>query len=179
MNKKLALIALASCVVISGCSTYATNRYSISADNVSTLRTVVKDKLAVGEFTATKPGKSSIMCRGVGPIKTPDGEPFEDFVRSALISEMKIAEVYAASAPVIITGSLDKIDFNSASGKWNLGLTLNSNNGASFSLEDEYDFTTSFYGETACNQTGQALMPAVQNLITKALTSPNFPALIK
>jgi hypothetical protein len=179
MKNKLTLLALASCVVISGCSTYATNRYSISADNVSTLRTVVTEKVAVGEFTATKPGESSIMCRGVGPIKTPDGEPFETFIRNALISEMKIAEVYAESAPVTITGSLDKIDFSSASGKWNLGLTLSSTNGGSFSLEDEYAFSTSFYGETACNQTGQALMPAVQNLITKALSSPDFPALVQ
>jgi hypothetical protein len=56
------------------------------------------------------------MCRGVGPIKTPDGEPFADFVKSALVSELKIAGVYAPGAPAQITGRLNSIDFSSAWG---------------------------------------------------------------
>ena len=76
------LIAI-SAAMLSGCSTYAASRYSISADNVTALRAFRGQTVAVGPFTAAQPGKTEIMCRAVGPIKTPDGETFEEFVRKA------------------------------------------------------------------------------------------------
>ncbi|CAM5786380.1 hypothetical protein CCAE64S_01752 [Castellaniella caeni] len=57
-------------------------------------------------------------------------------------------------------------------------LTLKSSNGRSMSLTESYPYTTSFYGETACNQTAQALMPAVQDLVGKAVRSPEFKTLV-
>jgi hypothetical protein len=33
-------------------------------------------------------------------------------------------------------------------------------------------------GETACNQTAQALMPAVQDLIKKLVSNPEFKAIV-
>ena len=92
--------------------------------------------------------------------------------------QMKIADVYSDDAEVRLTGNLDQIDFSSASGKWTLGVTLNSSNGNLLSVTEDYEFTTSFYGETACNQTGQALMPAVQNVITKLVSHPEFTTLV-
>ena len=50
-------------------------RYSISADNVRTLRTFKGQTVNIGAFTAAKPGQTEITWRGVGPIKTPDGAP--------------------------------------------------------------------------------------------------------
>lgn len=174
---KLATAGLAI-VVLSGCSTYATNRYSISADNVVALKNYRSNEVGVGSFTASKPGQTSIMCRGVGPIKTPDGETFESFVRKALISEMKIAEAYSNEGKVTLSGNLDKIDFNSNSGNWDLSLTVSSSNGESLTISDQYKYSTSFYGETACNQTAQALMPAVQNVITKLVHHEGFGRLV-
>ena len=164
--------------VISGCSTYAADRYSISVDNVTRLKTLNGTKINVGKFGSAKPSKSEIMCRGVGPIKTPDGQSFENFIRKALVDELKIAEVYSSTAPVTITGNLDAIDFSSASGNWNLTLTMKSSNGKSFVVAESYSFKTSYYGETACNQTAQALMPAVQNLIGKVVNNKEFNTLI-
>ncbi|MFT5104263.1 MAG: hypothetical protein ACI86C_001927, partial [Candidatus Latescibacterota bacterium] len=51
--------------------------------------------------------------------------------------------------------------------------------GNSLSTSENYSYTTSFYGETACNQTAQALMPAVQNIIGKVVRSSEFGELIK
>lgn len=118
------------------------------------------------------------MCRGVGPIKTPDGEPFSEFIRKALVDEMRISNVFSVSAPVTLTGNLDALDFSSASGGWNLTLTIKSTNGRSMTVSEQYSFTTSFYGETACNQTAQAFMPAVQNLVGKVVRSPDFAPLV-
>jgi hypothetical protein len=120
------------------------------------------------------------MCRGVGPIKTPDGEAFEEFVRKALVDELTIAEVYASDARTTITGRLDSIDFSSGMGAtWNIGLTITSSNGQTLSVSEEYKYTSSYYGETACNQTAHALMPAVQNVVGKVIRHPNFPELLR
>ena len=172
MSKLLFVIVLA--VIVSGCSTYSADRYSIDVDNVMTLKALKGTKINVGAFTASEPRKAEIMCRGVGPIKTPDGETFENFIRKGLVDELKLAEVYSSSAPVTLTGNLDSIDFSSASGTWNLALTVNSSNGNSLSVAENYSYTTSYYGETACNQTAQALMPAVQNLIGKVVRNAEF-----
>jgi hypothetical protein len=179
--KKYVAAVLAS-AALAGCSTYAVPRYSISADNVTALKAIGAESISVGKFTqAVIPNQNpnEIMCRGVGPIKTPDGESFADFVRSALVSELKIAGTYSPTAPVQLTGQLDNIDFSSMSGSWNLGLTIASSNGRSLSMTEKYAYTSSFYGETACNQTAQALMPAVQDLIGKVVSSPDFSTLLK
>jgi len=142
------------------------------------LRALNGKLINVGAFTASKPGEVEIMCRGVGPIKTPDGEPFSDYVRKALVDELKIANVFSTTAPVTLTGKLDAIDFSSATGQWNLTLTVRSSNGKTINASEQYAYTTSYYGETACNQTAQALMPAVQNLVGKVIRSTDFGALM-
>jgi hypothetical protein len=178
MRSKI-LIALIFSSVITGCSTYSANRYSISVDNVTALKRINGTKVNVGGFTATNPGKSEIMCRGVGPIKTPDGQTFENFIKKALVDELKMAESFSTSAPITLTGNLDSIDFSSNSGNWILALTISSSNGKSVSVSENYSYTTSFYGETACNQTAQALMPAVQNVIAKVVQNSEFLKLIE
>ena len=164
-------------ILLSGCSTYSVNRYAISADNVTELRKLGDTMVNVGEFTSSSP-KSEITCRGVGPIKTPDGDTFAHFIKEALIDELQIAEQYSSAANVTLTGNLDSIDFSSNSGIWNLTLTVKSTTGISVTVSENYSYTTSFYGETACNQTAQALMPAVQNLIANLLNHPHFDALV-
>jgi hypothetical protein len=165
-------------ITVSGCSTYAVNRYSVSTDNVVSLRALNGTKLNIGEFTSSDPSKTEIMCRGVGPIKTPDGQTFENFIKKAFTDELKIAEVYSSSSPVTLSGNLDAIDFSSNSGNWELELTVKSTNGESISVTENYSYTTSFLGETACNQTAQALVPAVQNLIGKIVRSSEFNSLV-
>jgi hypothetical protein len=171
-------IAIVLALFISGCSTYAANRYSISADNVTELKTLSGKQLNVGQFTATKPGLTEIMCRGVGPIKTPDGETFENYIREAFIDDLKLSELYSENSSVTLTGNLDNIDFSSNSGTWDLSLTIKSSNGKVISVSETHSFKTSFYGETACNQTAQALMPAVQDLISKIIRNPEFSLLV-
>lgn len=178
-NMKLnGTMMIVATILISGCSTYSTSRYAISPDNAIALRAFNGKTVNVGAFNASKPGLKEIMCRGVGPIKTPDGEPFSDFIRKALLDELRLANVYSPSAPIVLTGTLDSIDFSSTGGQWNLALTLRSSNGKSMSVSENFSYTSSFVGETACNQTAQALMPAVQNLVGKVVRSPGFENLI-
>lgn len=165
--------------LLSGCSTYAVSRYSPDVDNVVALRSFEGNKIDVGVFTSSDSDKKEIMCRGVGPIKTPDGETYSDFVREAFIDELKMAEIYSDSASIALSGNVDRIDFSSTNGVWNLALTVKSSTGETVSVSEDYEYKTSFYGETACNQTAQALMPAVQNLVGKVVRSQEFTRLVR
>lgn len=46
-------------------------------------------------------------------------------------------------------------------------------------IENRYPFESGFDGITACNQTAQALAPAVQDLIKKTVTDTQFAALVR
>ena len=46
-------------------------------------------------------------------------------------------------------------------------------------VNERYKYTTSYFGETACNQTAQAVMPAVQHLVRGALSHPDFARMLK
>ena len=173
------VILCISLAVLVGCSTFAGHRYSISADNVIALRNLKGHKINVGTFSSSKPNLTVIVCRGFGPIKTPDGETFEYYIRKALIDELKMASIYSPNSRVTLRGHLNNIDFSSVSGGWDISLTIKSSNGKIVTVEEHYVFTSSYYGETACAQTAQALMPAVQDLLGKLVQSPLFLTLLE
>ena len=165
-------------LIATGCSTYASDRYSVSMDSHEELKQIAAslqgDGLSVGSFTATEPGRIQIGCRAVGPIKTPDGETFEEFIREALIDQLQLADLYAPKSTQRISANLDTIDFDSAEGLWSLAVTVTNSAGNSYKVREDYNYSSSFYGETACNQTAQAFMPAVQNLIRKVIRHQVF-----
>jgi hypothetical protein len=170
------LIVAVLCV---GCSSYAVPRYGVAVTNVTALKQTGGQKASVGKFTAAGESKSEITCRAVGPIKTPDERPFEEYVRKALVDELQVAERYSESGPVTLTGVLDRVDFSSTEGKWYLDLTVKSSNGSSVAVASVYDYESSFIGEKACALSAQAFGPAVQVLIGTLVHNPNFPALLK
>jgi hypothetical protein len=176
MRRFLGLVSVVALLI--GCSSYNVAKYGVSPDNVTALRQVGGQPVKVGPFKATKAGQTEIGCRGVGPIKSPDGGPFEEYIRKALIDEMKVANVYSESAPVTLTGNLDKIDFSSTEGKWMIDLTLTSSNGRTLTIAESYSYETSFIGEKACALTAQAFSPAVQSLIGKAFRRAEFAELL-
>ena len=89
--RNLAVIPLVA-ILSAGCSTYAADRYAISMDSQTELKQIAVSSqgqgISVDKFTATEPGQTEIACRAVGPIKTPDGETFEAFIREALIDQL-------------------------------------------------------------------------------------------
>jgi len=174
----LILIAFCNIAVLTGCGLGTTSYFS-SADNVTTLRALGDNKINVGDFTSYKPGLKEIWCRGVGPIKTPDGNTYADFIKEALIDELQIAELYDVGASITLNGNLDSIDFSSWTGKWEIALTVNSSNGESISVSETYSFKSSWDGLYACLATAHAFLPAVQNLIAKLVGNHKFPYLIK
>lgn len=176
LAKVLVLVAIGG---LAACSKYAADRYSVSADNVVAIRALNAGKVSVGPFESFDPALTEIPCRGFAPIRAPSNEHFAEYIRQALASELKIADAYATDAPVMLSGRLNALDFGTASGHWLIGLTVTSSNGRSVSVSGRHEFSTSYVGDVACQQTSQAFMPAVQDTIKAVIGDPEFPALLK
>lgn len=165
------ITAILATILLSGCAAYVTGRYSISADNVMTMRSWNGVKLNIGNFSdATNTSKMS--CNYKGDINTMDGESYVQFIRNALVSELKFSGVYSATAPVTITGRLDQIDNSTAfSTDWTLVMTLSSSNGKSVTITENYHYNGSVFGTAAstCGSLAAAFVPAVQDLIGKII----------
>jgi hypothetical protein len=46
------------------------------------------------------------------------------------------------------------------------------------SASEHYEFNSGFIADTACKQTAEAYLPAVQNIIGKIVKSPEFKSLV-
>jgi hypothetical protein len=176
-SKVLATSMVFGVLSVTGCN-FAAARYSVSVENATTLRTLRGQWINVGTFNGPESEQTAMTCRVGGQIKAPDGESLSEYVRVALMAELKMAEVYSASAPVTLTGTIDQAKSDSLSGTWELGLTILSSNHKSIHVDEKYGFASSYSADIACPQTAQALMPAVQDLITKLVRDPGFRALV-
>jgi hypothetical protein len=176
--KKIALL-IAACSAIAGCSTMTPARYSVSIDNNQILKQYAGKQVELTSMAAPQSYDSN--CRLMGPIQASDNMTIPQFVQKAFNDEFKFAGLYSENGTKL-DGTLDKIEFSSVSditnGWWDLALTLRSSNGKSLSTENKYEFKSGFDAITACNQTAQALGPAVQDLIKKAISDPSFPSLL-
>ncbi|MDD2337884.1 MAG: hypothetical protein PHD01_15080 [Geobacteraceae bacterium] len=162
---------------LTGCANFATGRYSISTDNAVALRSLSGTQINVGSFT-DKENISEIACHYHGPVTTLDGETFASFIQKAFTDELKMAGIYSKTAPVTITGRLDRIDYSTAfASEWELMLTLYASTGKSVTVSENYKYTGSVFAAPGgeCVQAALAFVPAVQNLIGKIIEQ--LPAL--
>lgn len=178
--KKLSLALLGIVLVLPGCSTMTPARYSMSVDNNMALKHYEGSTMDFASLSA--PAEYDANCRLMGPIRASDNQTIPEFIRKAFNDEFKFAGVYGENSAQL-SGHMDKIAFSSSSGLtngwWDLALTVNSSNGQSMSVENKYNFKSGFDAITACNQTAQALGPAVQDLIKKTVTDPRFKMLLQ
>ena len=166
---------------LSACSTFTPQRYSISADNNVALKSIGVGNINVGTFSG--PSTFDKACRGAGPIAPPDNMSFEAYIQKALADELKVAGMYDDKTPrTTLTGALEKLSFSSSrgltGGEWDIGLRINSSNGKSIFVSEHYEFESGFIADTACKQTAEAFLPAVQNVIGKAIRTPEFKELL-
>ncbi len=178
MRVLLSLYAL----LIVGCS-HVAPRYGVSVDQLEdliSLRTSASKRIAVAPFTSYEPGKQSIMCRGAGPVEPPDGKSFEAYLRDALISELKVAEVFDEKSPSVLQGRLEHIDFSSNIGaaNWTIRLSFSSSGTEPFTVQHTYPFSTNFIGDIACGQVARALMPATQTFYRSVFNHPGFKRIL-
>lgn len=177
---KMLLLAVAAAALLSGCATMTPARYSMSADNNVALRQYSGSNVALVSLAPAP--DADMNCRMVGPIQAANGEPISEFVRNAFNSEFKFARIYSTSGTKL-QGKLTHVQFSSSSGLthgwWQLGIELESSNGATLEKTSKTNFKSGFAGLTACNNTAQALGGAVQDLIHAVVTDPRFKQLIQ
>lgn len=177
--KKIVLVL--SVLSLSACSTFTPQRYNISADNNVALKALGAGNISVGTFTG--PSTFDRACRGAGPIAPPDSMSFETYIQKALADELKVAGMFDDKTPkTTLTGAVEKLSFSSSrgltGGEWDIGLRINSSNGKSVFVSEHYEFESGFIADTACKQTAEAYLPAVQNLIGKLVKAPEFKSLL-
>ena len=180
MKRILSVLPLVA--VLGACTTYVTPRYSISADTNVALKALGASNVGVGAFSG--PQAFDNTCRAAGPLAPPDGMSHTAYIKKALEDELKVAGAYAGASPrVSLTGTVTKLAFSSSrgltGGSWDIDLTLTSSNGKSMSTSEHYEFESGYIAETACKQTAEAYMPAVQNLVGKVVQSPEFKGLVQ
>ena len=169
----LSILAL---ILLVGCETFTFHQYSLSQRNIDTIRETMAlggvSTLAVGEFTATRPGQSEIGCGLNGEISTPQEVTFVKYIREAIIDELKKARVYSLDqieAGRVITGNLNSVKLNTGSGSWDINMTITFKTGKSFTVAESYQFD-----DVSCEQSAAAFNPAVQELIYKIFTNHTF-----
>lgn len=175
------ILLTTAALLLSGCSTMTPARYSVSVDNNLALKKLEGATTRV--VSMSPPASYSANCHLMGPIQASDGQTNPEFVAKALNDELKFAGIHDETKGPALSGALTRIEFSSVSGVtggwWDLAMTLNSSNGRTLSVENKYSFKSGFDAITACNQTAQALGPAVQDLIKKMVQNPSFASLVR
>ncbi|MBT9541374.1 hypothetical protein [Thiobacillus sp.] len=108
---------------------------------------------------------------------------FEAYIQKALADELKVAGKFDdKSQKITLTGTVVQLGFSSSrgltGGTWDIGLNVSSSNGQSVFIAEHYEFNSGFIADTACKQTAEAYLPAVQNLIGKLVKAPEFKSLV-
>jgi len=180
MKTKIAALSFA---LLSGCSTYNAHTYSVSADTNYAIKSFKSGEvISIGDFAMVTNFDNS--CRAVGPISLPNNLTYQAYFKKAFEDELKIAGAYAYKDPkIILSGRINKLEMSSSKGLtrgyWSINLTVTSSNGQSLTSSEYYEFESGFDGFTACKNTADGFMPAVQNLIGKIIRDPQFKGLIQ
>lgn len=166
-------------VLFTGCG-IKTSEYNVSADNVQKLRDYKELKLDVSNFTATKAGESSILCRLAETVSTPKGESFEEYIKDALISELKMAGTFDKNSDLKVSGNLNNIYGSTMFGDayWEINVTITSTNGKSLTVNTKREYPSSYLASTACNNMGTSFSPTIKQLIADILNHKDFPSLL-
>jgi hypothetical protein len=183
LNRILTIAAIAAAAVtLTACETPTTQRYAVSANNNQAIKSIGVTGVSVGTFTP--PTGFSSNCRALGAMQVADNMTHTEYIRHAFEDELKIAGAYASGTPrVTLTGTINKLEFSSShhvtGGYWDVDLGLASSNGRSMTISEHYEFDSGFAAPEACRNTAEAFSRAVQDLVGKAVMSPEFPTLVK
>lgn len=168
-------------LVLSACS-YIPPRYSISEDNTMELKKLGADNINVGAFTATAEFDDNCSITA-GVVGKPDITGFQGYIKKAFIKELQQAGLFDDKAPKItLTGVVEKLSFSSRrdvyTSSWNITVRLNSSNGKSVRVSVQHDFDAGAGSQADCQIIADNYMPAVQKILGKLISSPEFQSLV-
>ncbi|WP_233864783.1 hypothetical protein [Paraburkholderia adhaesiva] len=180
MKKMISAVAVSSvALLLSACET--TNSavpYEASTDNVIAIQQGLKTKkVNVAPVALGTDVSEHLMCRLNGDVTVGSGKTLSQFVKEALQKELFTAQTYDPHGPTI-RARIDKLTFSSVSpANWQIALHVESDNSPGYTVEEKYEFSTSWTAAGACKNVADAYSPAVQDLISKVVNNPRFAEL--
>lgn len=184
MKKLLSITVISSVILFTeGCSTTNSVPYKASTSNVITIQQSLGKsgkKVSLGSITAAKGINEAPVCRLMGPVNVAPGKTLSQYIKDAFQEELFLAGVYSPNAPSVINATITSLDFSSVSpASWKISMAVKSNNSSGYSVSANYPFNTSFDAYSACKNVANAFGPAVQTLIKKIVTHPQFSSLAR
>ncbi len=183
MRKIIAVSALASVAMLSGCSTTTSTPYKASTSNVISIQKRLQPAgvtVSLGEVSAAEGVDENPMCRLMGPVKVAPGKSMAQYIKDAFQEELFMARVYSVDAPVTINAQITELAFSSVTpANWTVGMKVSSNISDGYAVKVEYPFDTSWDAYSACKNVADAFGPAVQELLKQVVNHPKFVELAK
>ena len=183
MKSGKALLVAGIAVIAAGCeTTYSIPyKYKASTGNVIAIQQTLESqgkKVSVGEVSMAPGVKQSPTCRLLGPIKVAPGTSLDQYIKYAFIEELFMAKAYAPTSKIVINAKIENIKFSSfPPGSWDIAMSVSSPSSPGYSVSVNYAFGTSWEAYSACQHVANAFGPAVQALLGKVVTHPQFPTL--
>jgi hypothetical protein len=172
------------CISLTACSTINSTPYKASTSNIISIQKQLppqgNKKVDVRTFNFASGVDGNITCRLMGPISIAPGKSIPVFIGEALQEELFLAGAYDSTSNIKISGTVEQLSFNSVSpANWIIGLRVFSNKSEGYSVSVNYGFDTSYDAHSACQNVANAFGPAVQELLKKVITNPQFQDLVK
>jgi hypothetical protein len=167
---------------MSGCS-MAVARYSPSTDAQIALRDAKEKSAAsvsVGDFQISGislTNNSRVSCRSALIVPPADKKTFTNYIRSALIDELRISRLYDENSKVVVSGNLSQLQVSSSgTSSWKLTVVFSVGDvdKVSFTSNVDHEYVSSFDANSACQSAIQAFPVAVQRLISDFVQSKEF-----
>lgn len=179
--KKLSLASLiAAALALAGCQSSRLPAYQTSRDTLFRLQQLDAPAVSVGAFTGDEPslGSCSFWTDEEGE------QSYLGYMRGALVDELGAAGLHSdVAGGIVITGAVERLSLSTRMSpferRWSIGLLLTSSNGRQMRVEHELVFDgVAVGGPTTCRRAALFFAPAVRGLFEKAVTSPEFAALL-
>ena len=176
------LSALLAALFIGACS-QLTASYQTPNANVLALQTAGRSKLAASDFTAT-PGQESALndltIRGHGFVSPNDGS-FAQYIRAALIADLKRSDRYDPQSPIVVSGVLQKntidgLDFKLGQADIAIRFKVERDDRVLFDkiVEQHHEWQSAFIGAVAIPTAVENYGATVGLLIDKLFRDPEF-----
>jgi len=181
MKRSAIALAAAFCavgVLLSGCETTNSIPYKASPSNVIAIQqSLQSNKVSVGDIAMAPGVDERPLCRIMGPVDVAPGKTPSQYIKDAFQEELLMAQAYDIKGPPI-DGRIEELSFSSVSpAYWQITMTVKSPVDNGYKVSVKYPFDTSFSAMGACKNVADAFGPAVQELLKKVVTNPQFPAL--
>lgn len=176
-------ILAASLFILSACgTTHLSLPYKSSNETISAFKKLGLDSIEVESVSSFVDLDYSCPA-STGVISLPDNITYENYIKKSLIEELAIAEMYDNKTPKIkLKVEVKELEYflshNSLMSVWDVGLKIDSSNGASLKIHEHYLFDAGAYSLWSCKKIADAFMPAIQKTIFDIATSPDLKALL-